>query len=133
MGEGNASTFGEIMLKLIKTKFISFFSELFMYDAVVKSIDKKQELCLSCAFLIFPILESFAADGCSLKLQSESHTFVFNITRHNDKDLVLLECFSVPEPGEYSVHVYEIHNGNINEYTSRKLENIVISEKGALT
>ena len=134
VGEGNASTFGEIMLKLMKTKFICFsFSELFMYDAVVKSIDKKQELCLSCAFLISPILESFAADGCSVKLQSDSHTFVLYITRHNDKDLVLLECFSVPEPGEYSVHVYEIHNGNINEYTSRKLENIVISEKGALT
>ena len=101
-----------------------------MYDAIVKSIDKKQELCLSCAFLISPILESFAADGCSVRLQSDSHTFVFNITRHNDEDLVLLECFSVLEPGEYSVHVYEIQNGNINKYTSRKLENIV---KGALT
>ena len=74
------------------------------------------------------MFENTDSEGCSVKLQNDIHTFVFNITRHDNNSLVLLECFSVPEAGDYSVYVYEIQNGGIIEYTSQQIDNIVISE-----
>ena len=106
---------------------VNLFLELVFYDATVKKSEKQQEICVTC-ISISPVFENTNPEGCSVKLQNDIHTFVFNITRHNNNSLVLLECFSVEEAGEYSVHVYEIQNGEIIEYTSQKLDNIVISE-----
>ena len=103
------------------------FLELFLEDATVRKSENKGEICLSCSFLLSDV-KTDSDKGCSLKLQSNMHTFVFNITRHDDSSLVLLECFSVREAGEYNVHVYEIQNGRIIEYASQQLDNIVISE-----
>ena len=101
-----------------------------MYDATIIKSAETQEFCFTCSFLISPLeycINKFA-EGCSLKLQNGIHTFVFNITRHDDNSLVLLECFSVEEAGEYIAHIYEIQNGDIMEYTSQQLDSIVISE-----
>ena len=90
--------------------------------------EKQQELCVAC-ISVSPVLENTNADGCSVKLQNDMYTFVYNVTHHDNNSLVLLECFSVQEAGEYSIHVYEIHNGEIMDYTSKQLDNItVISE-----
>ena len=103
---------------------VNLFLELIVYAATVKKTEKQQEVCFACISLF----ENADPEGCSVKLQNDVHTFVLNITRHNNSSLVLLECFSVPEAGDYSVHVYEIQNGGIIEYTSQQLDNIVISE-----
>ena len=100
--------------------------ELFLQDATVKNNENK-DICLTCSFLLSDG-NTDTGQGCSLKLQSDMHTFFFNITRHDDNSLVLLECFSVEEAGEYSAHVYEIQNGDVLEYTSQQMDNIVISE-----
>ena len=100
-----------------------------MYGATIIKSAETQEVCFTCSFLISPLehcINEFA-EGCSLKLQNDIHTFVFKITRH-DNGLLLLECFSVEVAGEYSADVYEIHNGDVLEYTSQKLDSIVISE-----
>ena len=104
--------------------------ELLLQDATVKNNENK-EICLTCSFLL-PDGNTDTAQGCALKLQSDTQTFFFSITRHDDNSLVLLECFSVPEAGEYSVYVYEIQNGKIMEYISQQLDNIVISESECL-
>ena len=99
-----------------------------MYGATIIKSAETQEFCFTCSFLISPLeycINEFA-EGCSLKLQNDMHTFVFNITRHDDNSLVLLECFSVEEAGEYSAHIYEIQNGDIMKYTSQQLDNILI-------
>ena len=103
-------------------------SEIIFYDATVKKSEKQQEFCFAC-ISVSPVFDNYTdAEGCSVKLQNDIHTFVFNITYHDNNSLVLLECFSVEEAGEYSVHVYEIQNGDVMEYTSQQLDNIVISE-----
>ena len=81
-------------------------------------------LCLSCNFLL-----GSCADGCAVKLENDEHTFYFNTSRHNDEELIVLECFSVQEAGVYNVYVYEIQYGQVQEYTSRQLENITIHQE----
>ncbi|CAI8026699.1 hypothetical protein GBAR_LOCUS15312 [Geodia barretti] len=94
VGEGNATrnAYPNIMKAAIKAT-----SEL-----------SKTVMCFSCTFLA-----DSTADGCAVTMENNKHVFVFNVTRTNNSDdnLVLLECFSVPEGGEYSVSVHEIHNG----------------------
>ena len=63
-------------------------------------------ICASCSF--FP---GAIADGCTIELQNNQYKFVFNMTHWNSQKLALLECFSVPEAGVYSVSVYEIQHG----------------------
>ena len=46
------------------------------------------------------------AEGCVVKLQNDEHTFLFNVSRQKN-ELALLECFSVPVAGTFSVLVYE--------------------------
>ena len=106
---------------------VNLFLGLIFYDATVKKSEKQQEFCFAC-ISVSPVFENTHAEGCSVKLQSDMHTFFFNITQHDESSVVLLDCFSVQEAGEYSVHVYEIQNGEIMEYPSQKLENIVISK-----
>ena len=60
-------------------------------------------ICASCSF--FP---DSIADGCTIKLQNKQYKFAFNMSRQNSQKSALLECFSVPEAGVYSVSVYDI-------------------------
>ena len=100
-------------------------SELMMYEASVNSISEpsKPGVCLSCTFLA-----GSCADGCAVKLENDEHTFYFNTYRHNDEELIVLECFSVQEAGVYNVYVYEIQYGQVQEYTQSKLDNVVIGK-----
>ena len=97
-----------------------------MYQAIAKNVSQLSEpgICLSCTFFV-----NSTADGCAMRLENDQHTFVFNTFRRDDEDLALLECFPVPETGVFHVHVYEIQLGEIQEHTSRQLDNIVIIEK----
>jgi hypothetical protein len=81
-------------------------------------------VCLSCSF--FP--DSYA-DGCAFQLQRNELLFVFNTTRHSNRELVLLECFPVPAVGEFNVHVYEIQHGKVQEPTGRQIDHVVIKDK----
>ena len=62
-------------------------------------------------------------------MENDKHVFVFNATRsnNNDDNLALLECFSVPEGGEYSVGVHEIHYQVVQEHVSTQVSNITVS------
>ena len=84
----------------------------------------KTVMCFSCAFLA-----DSTADGCAVTMKNNKHVFVFNVTRTNNSDdnLVLLECFSVPEGGEYSVSVHEIHYGVVQEHIGILVNNIAVS------
>ena len=94
-------------------------SELMMYEASVVTVSSS--ICLSCTFLA-----GSCADGCAVKLENDEHTFYFNTYRHNDEELIVLECFSVQEAGVYNVYVYEIQYGEVQEYISRQLNDIEI-------
>lgn len=59
-------------------------------------------MCASCSFTNDSI-----AEGCSVELQNDEHTFIFNMSRQSNEELALLECFLVPEAGVFSVYVYE--------------------------
>ena len=105
---------------------ITCLSELtILYEASVNSISElsKPGVCLSCTFFT-----DSTADSCAVKLENDEHTFYFNTSRHNDEELIVLECFSVQEAGVYNVYVYEIQYGQVQEYTQRKLDNVAIGE-----
>ena len=93
-----------------------------MYEASVVTVSSS--LCLSCNFL-----PGSCADGCAVKLENDEHTFYFNTSRHNDEELIVLECFSVQEAGVYNVYVYEIQYDQVQEYISRQLENVTIHQE----
>ena len=61
-------------------------------------------------------------------MENDEHDFIFNTTRSNNSDdnLSLLECFSVPEGGEYSVSVHEIHFSGVQEHVSTQMNNITV-------
>ena len=65
------------------------------------------------------------AEGCAARLENDNHIFTFETSRHKDNGL---ECFSVQETGIFSVHVYEIQNGEVQEHISRELDNILIEK-----
>ena len=56
-------------------------------------------------------INNFRGIGCAIELHNDKNRFVFNISHKKSHDLTLLECFSVPEAGVYSVSVYEIQHG----------------------
>ena len=62
-------------------------------------------------------------------MENNKHVFVFSATRKNDNDdkPVLLECFPVPEAGEYSASVHEIHYGVVQEHVSTQVNNVTVS------
>ncbi|CAI8019959.1 hypothetical protein GBAR_LOCUS11952 [Geodia barretti] len=95
---------------------------LTIIEAAVKVINelKKLGICLSCCFF-----SDSTADGCTLKMENDKHVFVFNATRSNN-NLSLLQCFSVPEGGEYSVSVHEIHNGVVQNHIGILVNNITV-------
>ena len=97
-----------------------------IFEAAVEVISELLQpgICLSCSFS-----SDSTADGCTVKMENEKHVFVFNATRsnNNDDNLVLLECFSVPEGGEYSVSVHEIHYQVVQEHACTQVNNITVS------
>jgi hypothetical protein len=111
VGEGNATTY-----------------EWTMFEATVRSV-REQEMCLFRSFATDPMVDcqdDATAEGCAVKLRNENLTISFNITRQNPQEVVLAECFSVPQAGVFSANVYEIHQGLAQEHTSRQLNNVVI-------
>ena len=50
------------------------------------------------------------------------------MSRQNHYELTLLECFSVPEAGVYSVSVYEIQHGGTVGHKIWSLPQITIGE-----
>ena len=97
-----------------------------IFEAAVEVISEllKPGICLSCSFF-----SDSTAGGCTIKMENDKHVFAFNTTRsnNNDDNLVLLECFSVPEGGEYSVSVHEIHYGVVQEHVSTKVNTTTVS------
>ena len=61
-------------------------------------------------------------------MENNKHVFAFNVTRsnNNDDNIALLECFSVPEGGEYSVSVHEIHYGVVQEHVCTQVNNVTV-------
>ena len=78
-------------------------------------------ICASCSFITHS-----CSDGCAIQLQSNKYKFVFNMSRQNSHESALLECFSVPQAGVYSVVVYEIWLGQVNKSRYLVLPNITI-------
>ena len=91
-----------------------------MYEASVVSVSELG-ICLSCTFFT-----DSTAEGCAVRLENDEHSFLFNTSRHNDEDLVLLECFPVQEEGVFSVTVYEIRGGEIQEHISQHHKSVEI-------
>ena len=73
--------------------------------AAVTTVDDVSEprVCASCSFT-----NGSTARGCSVQLQNDKFTFVFNMSRQGSEELTLLECFPVPQAGVFSVSVYEL-------------------------
>ena len=71
----------------------------------ITTVDNISEprVCASCSFT-----NDSTARGCSVELQNDEFTFVFNMSRQSSEELTLLECFPVPEAGVFSVSVYEV-------------------------
>ena len=104
-----------------------------MYQAIVEVLTELFEsvICASCSFFADSFTDGCAiADGCTIELQSNQYKFVFNMSRQNSHESALLECFSVPQPGVYSVSVYEVWIGQVKTYKSKYpvLPNITIGE-----
>ena len=88
---------------------------LTIYQAVVEAVGELF-ICASCSFFTDSL-----ADGCAIELQSNQYKFVFNMSRQNSRESSLLECFSVPQPGVYSVSVCEIWFGQVETHKNRYL------------
>ena len=98
-----------------------------MYQAIVEAVSELFEsviICASCSFFTDSI-----SDGCTIQLRSNQYKFVFNMSRQTSHESSLLECFSVPLPGVYSVSVCDIFFGQVKTHISRylTLPNITIA------
>ena len=99
-----------------------------MYQAIVVEV-RELFLCASCSFFANFLFDGCAiADGCTIELQSNQYKYIFNMSRQNSHELTLLECFSVPEAGEYSVSVYEIQHGGTVEHKVWNPPQVTIDE-----
>ena len=103
-----------------------------MYQAIVVAVSELF-ICASCSFFANFLFNGCAiADGCTIELQSNQYKYIFNMSRQNSHELTLLECFSVPEAGVYSVSVYEIqHDGTIG-HKVWSLPKITIGEEESI-
>ena len=84
------------------------FSGFTLNHAAVSTVDdivSELQICASCFFS-----NGSTAKGCSVELQNDEFTFVFNMSRQGSEELTLLECFPVPEAGVFSVSVYELQH-----------------------
>ena len=101
------------------------FPDFLLYQAIVKTVTDTSVpgICASCTIFI-----DSTSDGCAIKLQNDEFTFVFNMFRQSSDELVVLECFSVTEVGEFSVSAYEVQLGEVQEYTSIELPSVTIAK-----
>ena len=76
----------------------------------------KPVICFSFTFSV-----DSTADGCAVTMENDKQVFVFGATRSNN-NLSLLECFSVPKAGEYSVSVHEI----VQKHVCTEVNNITV-------
>ena len=83
-------------------------------------------VCASCSFT-----DDSIAEGCAVKLQNEEYMFIFNMSRQNNKETGLLECFSVPEAGVFTVYVYEIQINGMVGYKVWRLPDVTTGNGGA--
>ena len=97
-----------------------FFADYTLSHAVVKAVN--DGICASCYFTT-----DSTAEGCAIELQSDEYTLFFNMSRQTREQLPLLQCFSVPEAGVFSVLVYEVLQDGTVRYTSLRLPEITIS------
>ena len=78
-------------------------TDLTLSQTVVNTIKKmsRTEVCASCSFTV-----GSEAEGCAIELESEAHTYLFNMTRSasggGELSESVLDCFTVGEAGRYS-------------------------------
>ena len=80
---------------------IHYTPDITLTEVVVKSVSNEAGICVSCYFT-----SDSTAEGCTIQLYNDEHTFSFNISRQEYDELLILECFQVPEAGVFSVLVY---------------------------
>ena len=86
-----------------------------LYKTTVEAVSDVCGICASCSFTDFS-----TARGCTVELQNDEFTFVFNMSRQSSEELTLLECFPVPEAGLFSVFVYEVqYDGMMGQMIGR--------------
>ena len=84
-------------------------------------------ICLHLEYVHLALSTDSTAEGCAIELRSNQHSFTFNMSRHNG-ELVLLECFPVPEAGVFSVYTYEVQYGEIQTHVYNKLHDVIIKK-----
>ena len=89
----------------VNTEFVFLFVDSTLVHASVKAVNELRPhgICASCTFT-----SDSTAVGCAIELKNDDNTFLFNISRTTSQQPILLECFSVPAVGVYSVVVYEV-------------------------
>ena len=100
------------------------FPALTLYESRVEAVSDLSSpgVCASCSFFT-----DSTAEGCAIELKSDQYSFTFNMSRHNG-ELVLLECFPVPEAGVFSVYVYEVQYGEIQTHVYNELHDVIIKK-----
>ena len=76
-----------------------------LHQAIVEAVSDVSGICVPCSFFA-----DSTAEGCTVKLKNDQHSFVFNISRFNNEE-GKLDCFPVPQAGVYSVYTYETNYG----------------------
>ena len=132
VGEGDIAIYGEIYVQPLAFLFTAFM----MYQAIVEAVGDHElfesVICASCSFFADSFTDGCAiADGCTIELQSNQYKYIFNMSRLYSHESALLECFSVPQPGVYSVAVYEVWLSQVKTHKSRYLvlPNVTIEER----
>ena len=94
-----------------------------MSHVAVSTVDDVSEplVCASCSFT-----NGSTARGCTVEMQNDEFTFVFNMSRQSSEDLTLLECFPVPKAGVFSVSVYEVQDDGMVGYKAWRVPDVTI-------
>ena len=97
-------------------------TDLTLIHVIVKATSDPGGVCVSCSFP-----SDSTAEGCAIQLQNDEHTFSFNLSRQSHEELILLECFTVPEAGVFSVLLYEVElGGAIGYHITCELPDVII-------
>ena len=83
----------------------------------MKTFENLTDLVI-CAYCCFTA--GSEVEGCTVELESEAHTHLFNMSHSTsgggELSESVLDCFTVGGAGGYSVHVYEIQcNGELGQ------------------
>ena len=93
----------------------------------------KQTVCLFC----FLSIDSLA-EGCAVEMKNlvSNHTYFFNMSLNSSKQAMessSLNCYTIPETGEYTVCVYEIQYGGVLGHNCWMLSNVTVEKETANT